>query len=208
LKSRQSEKYLLATSADRFWHWIHAVGILLLIVSGFSIHFSKYLGEFIAFDMAVKIHNLVGIIVAYDWGLWLIYNVFSKRMSYYIPNHDDLPSGMIKQTKYYLHGIFRKVSPPFPVRPSRKFNPLQKWTYLGVMIILVPFEIITGLYMLLLIKGWSNFIDSNVKLISILHTIGAFGTTAFLIGHIYLATTGDKPYSHFIMMITGYHEHE
>jgi thiosulfate reductase cytochrome b subunit len=72
----------------------------------------------------------------------------------------------------------------------------------------VPFEIITGLYMLLLIKGWSNFIDSNVKLVSIPHTIGAFWATAFLIGHIYLATTGDRPYSHFMMMITGYHEHE
>jgi len=203
-----SEKYLLATPVDRFWHWVNAAGILLLILSGFSIHFSKYLGGFIAFNTAVKIHNLVSLIVVFDWGLWLFYNVLSKRIAYYIPNHDDLPSGMLKQTRYYLHGIFRKTKPPFPTRPSRKFNPLQKWTYIGVMFVLMPFEIITGLYMLLLIKGWSSFVDSNVKLISIFHTIGAFGTTVFLIGHIYLATTGEKPYSHFLMMITGYHEHE
>ncbi len=208
MRRAQSEKYLMATSVDRFWHWIHAVGVLLLIVSGFSIHFSKYLGGFIAFDMAVKIHNLVGLIVAFDWGLWLIYNIFSKRLAYYMPNRDDLPSGIIKQARYYLHGIFRKNKPPFPTRPSRKFNPLQKWTYLAVMVVLVPFEIITGLYMLLLIKGWSSFIDSNVKLVSILHTIGAFGAVIFLIGHIYLATTGDKPYSYFMTMITGYHKHD
>lgn len=208
MRKARSEKYLLATSMDRFWHWIHAIGVMLLILSGFSIHFSKYLGGFIAFDMAVKIHNLIGLIVAFDWGLWLIYNAFSKRLAYYIPNRDDLSSGIFKQGRYYVHGIFRKTKPPFPTRPNRKFNPLQKWTYLAVMVLLMPFEIITGLYMLLLIKGWSNFIDSNVKLVSILHTIGAFGTTVFLVGHIYLATTGEKPYSHFIMMITGYHEHE
>jgi thiosulfate reductase cytochrome b subunit len=208
LKSHFYKGHYLATAIDRLWHWIHALGILLLILSGFNIHFARYFNPLGTFENAVAIHNFVGLIVVFDWGLWILYNLFSRRISFYLPNGDDFLSGIFKQAKYYLSGIFLNNRAPFPIRPSRKFNPLQKWTYLVIMAVLAPFEIVTGLYMLYMIEGWGNFIGSQVRIISILHTIGAFMAAIFLAAHIYLATTGKKPYSHFIMMITGYHEPE
>jgi thiosulfate reductase cytochrome b subunit len=204
----KSRGLYLATGADRIWHWIHALGVLGLIVSGFNIHFLRYFNPLGSFETAVRVHNIIGLIVTFDWGLWLFYNLFSGRIRYYAPDKNDLPRGMLWQAKYYLYGIFNQSPNPFPVSHWRKFNPLQKWTYLGIMLILIPVEIVTGLYMLYMIKGWGNFVGSELKVISILHTIGAFCATAFLGGHLYLATTGRKPFSHYLFMITGYHEHE
>ena len=59
-----------------------------------------------------------------------------------------------------------------------------------------------------MIQGWGDFVGATVRPISILHTAGAFLIVVFLIGHLYLATTGKSIYSHFMMMINGYHEHD
>ncbi|MFH2132561.1 MAG: hypothetical protein ABIK68_19445, partial [bacterium] len=38
-----------------------------------------------------------------------------------------------------------------------------------------------------------------------MHLISAFGILAFLLGHLYLATTGDTVKQHFEVMLTGFH---
>ena len=42
--------------------------------------------------------------------------------------------------------------------------------------------------------------------IALVHTIGAFMMLAFLIGHIYLGTTGHTPTAHFKAIFTGWDE--
>ncbi|RJO73218.1 MAG: hypothetical protein C4523_01745 [Myxococcales bacterium] len=203
---RESRLYL-ATRIDRFWHWVHAVGVVLLILSGFNIHFAESFDVLGGIERAIWWHNVVGVIVAFDWGLWLIYNLATRRIRYYLPTADEKPAGLLRQARFYLFGLFRNDPHPYAITAERKFNPLQKLTYLGMMALVVPFQIVTGIYMLLLISGSAEF-GGKMFLPSVLHTAGAFATTAFLVGHVYLATTGRRPYSHFAFMISGYHEED
>ncbi|VFM96963.1 MAG: Thiosulfate reductase cytochrome b subunit [Candidatus Kentron sp. G] len=202
-------KVYLATRVDRVWHWIHALGVVLLILTGFRIHFAGQFPIFWDYPQALSWHNMVGLIVTFDWGLWFLYNLFSGRFPrYYRPDRDDLPAGMIRQGMFYALGIFKGEPEPFPAGPARKFNPLQKWTYLGVMLLLIPFQVITGLYLYFMVIGAIPFDGHDAWPISVLHTAGAFFSAVFVLSHIYLGTTGHKPWSQFQTMITGYHDDE
>jgi thiosulfate reductase cytochrome b subunit len=53
------------------------------------------------------------------------------------------------------------------------------------------------------VKEWASLEEAMVREISILHTLLSYFFVAFLIAHIYLATTGHTWFAHFKMMITG-----
>nr|VFJ92796.1 MAG: Thiosulfate reductase cytochrome b subunit [Candidatus Kentron sp. H]VFJ93885.1 MAG: Thiosulfate reductase cytochrome b subunit [Candidatus Kentron sp. H]VFK00396.1 MAG: Thiosulfate reductase cytochrome b subunit [Candidatus Kentron sp. H] len=202
-------KVYLATRVDRLWHWVHALGIVLLILTGLQIHFVEKFPIFRSYDQALYWHNIIGLVVVFDWGLWLLYNLLSGRFArYYRPNRDDLPAGMMRQGMFYGMGIFKGDPHPFPVGETRKFNPLQKWTYLGVMAILVPFQIVTGLYLYAMVTGFIPFHGADALPVSVLHTAASFLVAMFVVSHIYLGTTGHKPWDQFRFMITGYHDDE
>lgn len=205
----KQNKIYLATFIDRIWHWIHALGIVLLVLTGFEIHFVEKFPIFEDLAQAVYWHNLIGLIVVFDWCLWFLYNLLSGRFArYYLPGRDDLPAGMTRQGMFYAFGIFRGDPHPFPVGETRKFNPLQKWTYLGVMTLLVPFQIVTGLYLYTVVIGVTPFDGSHALPVSVLHNAMSFLVAMFVISHIYLGTTGHKPLDQFAFMITGYHDDE
>ncbi len=92
---------------------------------------------------------------------------------------------------------------------ERKFNPLQKLTYVLVMYAGLPLIIISGFGLMFpeitIVKlfGVSGFI-----LTDILHITMGFLVTVFLVIHIYTCTLGAKPSSLFRGMLTGYHEPE
>jgi thiosulfate reductase cytochrome b subunit len=46
----------------------------------------------------------------------------------------------------------------------------------------------------------------NMKYVFIVHLAGAFGMVAYLLGHLYLGTTGDRIAQHYKVMITGQHD--
>jgi len=47
------KKIYLATGIDRLWHWVHATGIILLLLTGFQIHFVEEFSVFEGFSQAV-----------------------------------------------------------------------------------------------------------------------------------------------------------
>jgi thiosulfate reductase cytochrome b subunit len=202
-------KVYLATRVDRIWHWVHAAGIVLLILTGFQIRFVEEFQILGSYEQALHLHDIIGLVVVFDWCLWFLYNLLSGRFSrYYRPNRDDLLEGMIRQGTFYGKGIFKGDPHPFPVGQTRKFNPLQKWTYLSVMTILVPFQIVTGLYLYSMVIGVVPFNGANALPVSVLHNVVSFLVAIFVISHIYLGTTGHKPWDQFRFMITGYHDDE
>jgi len=74
---------------------------------------------------------------------------------------------------------------------------------------LLPFQIVTGI----LIWGadrWPQVFAriGGLWVLGPAHTLGSYLFLAFLIGHIYLATTGPTPGSLLRAMITGYHMQE
>lgn len=202
------ERLYLNTVTDRLWHAVHVLGITLLVLSGFNIHFAGSFDVLGSVERAVRWHNAVGVVVSIDWGIWFLYNLFSARIRFYLPGRDDLPAGIAKQAGYYLFGIFRGEDAPYPASPTRKFNPIQKWIYLAVMGGLVPFQIGTGAYMLWAVTSAERLGEETMFLLSVTHTAVSFLSAAFIIAHVYLATTGKNLASHFRLMITGWHEAE
>lgn len=196
----------LVTRLERVWHWTHALGFLLLALSGLNIHFAREFNLFGTLATAIAVHNVTGVVVAIDYLVWAIYMVRSRRLRYYIPDRNDLGSGLVRQARFYLLGIFRGAPHPFEEGESRKFNPLQKWTYLGVMAVLLPLQVVTGLWLLYLIYRWQLAGAADLRILGITHTAVAALLTVFLVGHLYLATTGATPWALVRMMVTGYAE--
>ena len=167
------KRFYLVTVIERLWHWIHAACIVLLVLTGFNIHFAETFNIFGSFETAVTAHNIIGLVVTFDFALWFAYTLFTRRYSFYVPIKDDMPAGMIKQAMFYMLGIFQGKPHPFPVTPKRKFNPLQKWTYVGIMFGLIPLMIVTGLYLYFMVTGVVAFNGMHAYVLSIIHYIGA-----------------------------------
>ena len=71
------------------------------------------------------------------------------------------------------------------------------------MLLLAPAQIVTGVILYRHVVDWTAVDSQTALLVSLAHTALAYLFAAFVIGHIYLATTGDTPTEHFKMMITG-----
>jgi thiosulfate reductase cytochrome b subunit len=104
-----------------------------------------------------------------------------------------------------MYGIFKGEPHPYETDARHKLNPLQKFTYLALLNVLLPYQIVTGVLMWGATR-WPTLFEraGGLRVLGPAHTLGAYLFLAFLIGHIYLATTGHTPWSLFRAMITGY----
>ncbi len=70
-----------------------------------------------------------------------------------------------------------------------------------------PIDRITG-FLYLFYNDWTawGLTDLQLDWVATGHTIGAFLMLAFLVSHLYLATTGHTPTAHIKAMITGWEE--
>lgn len=190
----------------RIWHGINALGIVLLIISGMSMQYSSANFTLLNFGVAVKMHNISGVIVSISYLLFFFGNRFTKNKKYYRIKPNGLIKRLIKQAKYYMFGMFKGESAPYPISEKRKFNPLQKYSYVGVMYLFVPIVIITGVALLfpeLIIEEVYN--ASGVMLTAILHGVIGFFIFIFLLIHLYVSSIGKSPGNNFKSIITGWH---
>jgi thiosulfate reductase cytochrome b subunit len=105
--------------------------------------------------------------------------------------------------------MFKGEKHPYHVTEKRKFNPLQKFTYVLAMYLAFPVLIISGIGLLFPeITVRSFFGVSGLIYTDILHITLGFLLSVFMIIHIYTCTLGAKPGSLFWGMITGYHRSE
>ncbi|MCX7736251.1 MAG: cytochrome b/b6 domain-containing protein [Candidatus Kapabacteria bacterium] len=199
------EKIYIYKAFERFWHWMQSLLIFFLAATGFEIH-GMY--SFFGYQNAVTYHNFA----AYSFIILIIFAIFwhfsTGEWRQYIPTTKFLKA----QLNYYLFGIFRNEPHPTKKTVLSKLNPLQKLTYLGLKILVIPTMVISGLlYMNYRYPHEGNIeglnIDS-VEVIAIFHTAGAFLLMAFVIVHLYLITTGETITSNLKAMITGYEEIE
>jgi thiosulfate reductase cytochrome b subunit len=186
---------------ERFWHWTQAVLIMFLAVTGFEIHGSV---TFFGFANAVAYHR----IAAYALIVLIIFAIFwhltTGEWRQYIPT----PSHIRAQLNYYVFGIFRNA--PHPTRKTvlRKLNPLQKLVYFGLKVFILPGILTTGLlYMLYRYPQKHGIAALNIeslRVVAVLHTLGAFLLVAFFIAHVYLISTGETVFSNLKAMLTGF----
>lgn len=190
-------------SFERFWHWLQAILIFFLGFTGFEIHGSF---TFFGFRDAVRYHNIAAISLLLLIVFAVFWHLTTGEWRQYVPTLRNVRA----QLNYYLFGIFRNV--PHPTRKTvlTKLNPLQKLTYFGLKVLVIPVIVTSGLlYMLYRYPQQYGVAALNVEsleIIAIAHTAGAFLLVAFVIAHLYLITTGETVTSNLKAMLTGYED--
>ena len=86
----------------RIWHWINAVGMVLMILTGLQM---RYVGliDVAPFRTAVIVHNWTGLVLIANFLVWLVFYLFSDRIKAY---HAELNPrkhflGSLRQIYYY-----------------------------------------------------------------------------------------------------------
>jgi thiosulfate reductase cytochrome b subunit len=191
----------------RLWHFVNAICIIALILTGISMQYSSPRYPVIPFEVSVRVHNIFSIILTLSYIGFVTGNIASSNGKHYKVQVKGLGKRLKKQFNYYLTGIFRKEESPFPVNENRKFNPLQRFTYFCIMYICFPVLVLTGIALLfpeIIIDQIFGF--SGLFLTAFLHTIIGFLIFLFLIVHIYFCTFGSTTFSNFKTIINGWQE--
>jgi len=191
----------------RIWHGLNAIGILTLIVTGISMQSSVESSLVVGFNLIVNLHNVAGILVTLSYSVFFIGNLVTTNGKFYIVKPKGFLKRPIQQAIYYSWGMFHGMKAPYPLSAKRKFNPLQKYSYILVMYLAVPIVIITGLGLLfpeIIIEKVYSF--SGVFVTAVLHSAMGFFISIFLIVHLYIASIGKSPLDNFKSIITGWHE--
>ncbi len=198
------EAVYMYSAYERFWHWLQALAILLLIVTGLEIHLPQGL-PLLDFPLAVRVHNVIGFVVLINALLAALYHLASGEIRQYLPAMNGFFGQAIQQARYYLSGIFHGEPHPFEKSPRRKLNPLQQATYLIILNLLLPLQVVTGI----LIWGMQRWPATSAWLgglpaVAAVHAFGAWLFAAFLLMHVYLTTTGQTPLSNLRAMALGW----
>lgn len=194
----------------RLWHWTNALLFLTLVVSGFSMHFVELPLPKLSFAIATMVHNTAGVMITILYVFYAVTNIVSGNWRYYVPSFRTLIFDILRQTTYYTKGIFEGEHEPFPPTPTRKFNPLQQLTYLGVTMVGLPVLIATGLLYLFPEYLPQKIMDlgGGIFTIAVAHFGISIFLTIFLLGHIYLVTMGKTLTAEIRKMTSGMTEEE
>lgn len=194
-------KIYLYSKFERFWHWVQALLIILLLTTGFEVHGSF---EWLGFMSAVDLHNTIGL----TWLILFVFIVFWLFVTHEYKQYVPTTKKLLEVVRYYSSGIFK--GEPHPVRKSlrAKHNPMQRLTYLGLTAVLLPVQMVTGL----LYWGYNDWPDwgldgfLSLEILALIHLIGGFSILIFLIVHIYMTTTGHTVTAHIAAMFSGWEE--
>lgn len=190
----------------RLWHWSNGLFFLILLFTGLSLQYSSVDYSFIRFDIAVSVHNISGVILTIAYVIFIAGNFFTANGKYYLIPRKGFLLELFNQIKYYTFGIFTKKKAPYPINIDRKFNPLQKLSYVGAMYVLMPILIASGFGLIfpeILIPR--IFGMSGLHLTGLVHISAGFGLSVFMLIHVYFCTIGKTPLSNFKSMINGWH---
>jgi len=199
-------RHQLYSPYERIWHWLQALGIGLLMLTGVAIHLPARLG-WLPFATAVALHNILGLALVANAFLGMFYYVTTGVIRQYLPEPRDFVSLSVRQVRYYLQGIFHGAAHPLEKSVQRRLNPLQQMTYLVILNVLLPLQMVTGLLMW---GGqqWPQTVAAvgGLPVLGLIHTLGAWLFAAFVVMHVYLTTTGHTPLANLKAMILGYED--
>ena len=202
------EKVYMYGVYERLWHWLQTFVILLLTFTGLIIHKPDMFGIF-SFRYVVLVHNILGFILVANAFLSLFYHLASGEIRQYIPQPRGFFDQAIEQVKFYVGGIFKNDEHPFEKTRDRKLNPLQKVTYFGILNVLLPLQVLTGILMWGA-QRWPNIAAAlgGLPFLGPFHSLVAWLFASFIVAHVYLTTTGHKPLTSMQAMINGWDEVE
>ena len=207
-QAHPTEKVYMYTFYERLWHWLQTAVIFILLFTGLIIHKPDIFGLF-SFRGVVVVHNIMAFILVANAALALFYNVVSGEIKQYLPKPQGFFNQMISQTMFYLKGIFRSEPHPFEKTPEQKLNPLQQVTYFGLLNVLLPLQVITGILMWGA-QRWPDLANSigGLTYLAPFHTLISWLLASFIVMHVYLTTTGHTPTANVKAMMFGWDEVE
>ena len=197
-----SQKVYIFRAFVRFWHWAQAALIITLLGTGFEVHGSYTL---LGFERAVDYHTIAAWSLIGLWVFAIFWHVVTGEWRQYAPTLHRIGEMM----RFYSSGIFKGEDHPYQRTPHLKHNPLQRLTYLFMLVVIGPIIWVSGLLYLFYADWVGTRLSTWLSLdwIALFHTAGAFVMLAFLISHLYLITAGPTIGAHLKAMITGYDEH-
>ncbi len=218
----------------RIWHWINALAIVIMLMSGlmiFNAHPRLYWGEFganpdkawleiaetngVAFPGWATIPSTYSLADARLWHLAFAW-VLALGLLFYliwglVRGHilRDLHIRLAEWKPAHIwHDIKQHASLRFPTGAAAlRYNVLQKLAYCGVLFVLLPLIILTGLTMSpSLNAGFPVLLDlfGGRQSARSLHFIAAFGLIAFFLVHIAMVILAG-PFNEVRSMITGWY---
>ena len=242
----------------RLWHWINALSIFVMLMSGatiFNAHPRLYWGAYganfdepwlvigrrgqegflnlagleipttgflgftensiRAFPPLVTIPNYYSLAEGRQWhfffawvlvisaALYLLYSLFSKHLSrdLALQAHERKLSHLWQDLKD--HARLR-----FPAGDAaRAYNPMQKIAYLGVIFVLIPLVVLTGLTMSPMLNAafpWLLDIFGGRQSARSIHFLCAAGFAAFILVHLLMVVLAG-PLNELRSMVTGWY---
>ena len=205
---RPTKRVKLYDAYDRIWHWLQAGSILMLIFTGLVIHKPHIFGIF-SFSYVVQVHNVLGFILLINGALAVFYTLASGTIKRFFPDPDSFFARTFEQAMFYTSGIFAGEEHPMQKTPQNRLNPLQQITYLAIINILLPAQVITG-FLIWGTQYWPELTAAlgGLPVLAPIHTFVAWAFAAFIVMHIYLTTTGETPLSGIKSMVTGWEDVE
>lgn len=181
---------------ERFWHWGQALLVLMLIVTGLELH--DIIGLF-GFEQSSRLHHIGGFIWTALVVLIFTWILTTGDWKQYLPDMKGI-DGVLR---FYLYGVFVGEAHPHHMTPQNKFNPIQRLAYLGIVLVVIPMQILTGLVFFFYPELRAAGIIEHIGIIAAIHTLCAYTVIAFLVVHLYLITLGETVSSHLKAMLTG-----
>jgi thiosulfate reductase cytochrome b subunit len=199
----EGEPQYLFGRYERLWHWTMALAGIALLVTGLVIHAGDAFRP-VDLPTAVAVHNAFAVILMLNGFLALFYHLTTAAIRNFIPHPHGLLERMLAHMSYQARGIFYGESHP-PNAPGHKLNPLQQLTYLALLNVLFPLQIVTGA-LVWAVGQWPSVAAAvgGLAVVAPLHNAGSWLFLSFLVLHVYLVTTGRTPTHHLKTMITGY----
>lgn len=193
---------------ERLWHWLQTIVIFGLLFTGLIIHKPDTFGIF-NFRYTVEVHNVLAAILLVNAALAAFYHLASGEIRQFLPRPHGFFDQAFTQARYYLRDIFRGEPHPFQKSRRRKLNPLQQITYFGLLNVLLPLQVITGLLM----WGTQRWPEIALALgglpfLAPAHTLLAWLFVSFIVMHVYLTTTGHTATANIRAMVVGWDEIE
>ena len=191
---------------ERVWHWLQALTIIMLLVTGLEIHAPTTL-HLLGFGRATWLHEALALFTIANAFLSLFYHLATGAIRQFFPQPRDFFSLAIAQVAYYTRGIFSGAHHPFEHEPGHKLNVLQQVTYLAVLNLALPVQVATGILMWKA-HEWSALVSrlGGLHAVATIHVLCAWVFAAFVIMHVYLTTTGRTPLAHLRAMVVGWEE--
>lgn len=192
------KRVLIYSRFNRFWHWSQALLVILLALTGFEIHFFSL--TVFGFETAVTLHRQLAWAFVVLIAFAIFWHFTTGQWRQYLPG----TAMVVAMIRFYLIDIFKHG--PHPVRKTviARFNPLQKLTYLGLKILIIPVLVTTGFLYYYYRPLAEAYPGLELRPIALIHTFAGYLLIAFMFAHIYLTTTGHTPLSNIRAMISGW----